>query len=130
MPDFNVVRNYQDYHVQTRKWDDIGYNFIVSRDGSIFVGRGWHYIGAHSRDYNKMSICIAFIGNFNDETPSNESLIAAQRLLQRGVEIGKLDQNYRLYGHRQVVLTESPGTNLYSIIQTWDHWSNQLVPPV
>lgn len=129
MPDFNMVRNIQDFHVQTKKWDDIGYNFLVGRDGSVYVGRGWQYKGAHSRDYNKMSICIAFIGKFNVETPSDESLRAAQRLIERGVGIGKLDRDYRLYGHRQVVLTESPGTNLYAQIQTWDHWSNQLLPP-
>lgn len=130
MPDFNMVRNIQYFHVQTRKWDDIGYNFIIGRDGSVFVGRGWQYKGAHSSDYNKMSICIAFIGKFNEETPSDESLMAAQRLIQRGVDIGKLDKNYRLYGHRQVILTESPGINLYSKIQTWDHWSNQVLPPI
>lgn len=97
MPDFNIVRNIQDFHMQTRKWDDIGYNFIIGRDGTVYVGRGWLYAGAHSRDYNKRSICIAFIGNFNDETPSDESLLAAQRLINRGVDVRKLNENYRVY---------------------------------
>lgn len=26
-------------------WDDIAYNFSVSDNGSIFVGRGWDYQG-------------------------------------------------------------------------------------
>lgn len=130
MPDFNMVRNIQDYHLQTKKWFDIGYNFIIGRDGSVFVGRGWQYQGAHSRDYNKGNICIAFIGKFNKEIPSDESLIAAQRLIKRGVDIGKLDKNYRVYGHRQVILTDSPGQNLYSKIQTWDHWSREVQPPI
>lgn len=126
MLDVHIVRNIQDYHVQTKHWDDIGYNFVIGRDGSVFVGRGWLFQGAHSRDYNKRSICIAFIGNFNNEIPSNESLIAAQRLIERGIDIGKLDKNYRVYGHCQVILTESPGIHLYEAIQTWDHWSHQV----
>lgn len=129
MPDFNIVRNIQDFHMQTKKWDDIGYNFIIGRDGTVFVGRGWLYKGAHSRDYNKDSICIAFIGNFNEETPSDESLIAAKRLINRGVDVGKLNKNYRIYGHCQLILSESPGKNLYDAIQTWDHWTYELLPP-
>lgn len=129
MPDFNMVRNIQDFHMQTKKWDDIGYNFLIGRNGNIFVGRGWLYQGAHSRDYNKESICIAFIGKFNEETPSDESLIAAKRLIKRGVDIGKLDKNYQVYGHCQVVLTDSPGKNLYEAIQTWDDWTYEVQPP-
>ena len=129
MSNFNLVRNIQDFHIQTKKWDDISYNFIIGRDGSVFVGRGWLYQGAHSRDYNKGSICIAFIGNFNEEIPSNESIIAAQRLIKRGVDIGKLDENYCICGHCQVILTESPGKNLYDAIQMWDHWTNDVLPP-
>lgn len=126
MLDVNIVRNIQDYHVQTKRWFDIGYNFMIGRDGSVFVGRGWLYQGAHSRDYNRGSICIAFIGNFNNEIPSYESLIAAQRLIERGVELGRLDKNCRVYGHCQVILTESPGIHLYEAIQTWDRWSHQV----
>lgn len=129
MPDFNMVRNIQDFHMQTRKWDDIGYNFLIGRTGTVFVGRGWLYQGAHSRDYNRESICIAFIGKFNIEIPSNESLMVAKRLIQRGVEIGKLDGNYRVYGHCQVVLTESPGMNLYDAIRAWDDWTDEVQPP-
>lgn len=129
MPDFNMVRNIQDYHMQTKKWDDIGYNFLVGRDGTIFVGRGWLYQGAHSCDYNKESICIAFIGKFNIEIPSIAALIAAKRLIKKGVDVGKLDENYRVYGHCQVILTDSPGGNLYEAIREWDDYSDEVLPP-
>lgn len=115
--------------MRTRQWDDVGYNFIIGRDGTVFVGRGWLYKGEHHPDYSN-SICIAFIGNFNDETPSDESLLAAKRLIERGVDIGKLDENYRVCGHCQLFLTESPGKKLYEIIQTWDHWTYEVQPPI
>lgn len=123
------MRNIQEYHTQVKRWDDIGYNFLVCGDGSIFVGRGWKYIGAHSRSFNQKAICIAFMGNFCEVEPSPQSLDAAQRLIATGVQAGKLDQHYRLYGHRQVSDTISPGDSLYRIIQTWDHWTDRAILP-
>lgn len=124
-----IVRNIQDEHMQIKNWDDIGYNFSVGGDGSIYVGRGWNYKGAHSRVYNQNSICIAFIGNFWKTQPSNRALIAAQRLMEEGVRTSKLTQDYRLYGHRQLIPTSSPGNELYRIIQQWGHFSEEVIPP-
>lgn len=29
-------------------WDDIGYNFLIGGNGSIYVGRGWDYKGVYN----------------------------------------------------------------------------------
>lgn len=109
-------------------WDDIGYNFLIG-NGSVFVGRGWDYKGAHSRIYNQKSICIAFIGSFYKHPPSERSLVAAQQLIEVGVRSKKISDDYRLYGHRQLIPTISPGNKIYEIIQTWDHWCEEVIPP-
>lgn len=31
----------QTFHIESRGWGDIAYNFLVGGDGSIYVGRGW-----------------------------------------------------------------------------------------
>lgn len=49
-------------------------------------------------------------------------LDATHRLINYGVSMGLIEQNYTLYGHRQVRDTECPGDRLYSEIQTWSHW--------
>lgn len=112
-----------------RGWDDISYNFLVGANGSIFVGRGWDYKGAHSRIYNQRSICIAFIGNFFRNPPPERSFIAVQQLIAEGVKMGKLANDYRLYGHRQLIPTTSPGNKVYDVIRTWDHWTEEVIPP-
>lgn len=58
------VRNIQNYHMNTQKWCDIGYNFLVGEDGRVYEGRGWTTLGAHARSYNHISIGISFIGSF------------------------------------------------------------------
>lgn len=113
--------------MNTRKWNDIGYNFLVGGDGKVYVGRGWEYEGAHTRGHNRNSICIAFIGNFDTTEPPKRQLCAAQNLIAEGIEKSLLSNDYHLYGHRQLVAgTQSPGTALYEIIQTWDHWAEQV----
>ncbi|XP_031639443.1 peptidoglycan recognition protein 1-like [Contarinia nasturtii] len=124
-----IVRSFQADHIEMKGWDDIGYNFLIGGDGSVYVGRGWDYTGAHSRIYNKRSICIAFIGTFRENAPPERSLIAAQQLIEVGVKLGKIDKSYYLYGHRQLIQTTSPGNKIYEIIQTWNNWSETVIPP-
>ncbi len=48
-------------------WCGIGYHFYVRKDGSVCVGRPIDTIGAHTEDYNSISIGICFEGNFEKE---------------------------------------------------------------
>ncbi len=36
----NIVKNIQTYHMDTQKWFDIGYNFLIGEDGNVYEGRG------------------------------------------------------------------------------------------
>ncbi|KAG7313206.1 hypothetical protein JYU34_000305 [Plutella xylostella] len=116
------VRIIQDYHVESKKWFDIAYNFLVGGDGSAYVGRGWDYIGSHTKGYNKLSLGIAFIGTFTTEAPPQQQLDACKKLLRIGVETGKLAKDYKLLAHRQLMSTASPGDKLYDIIKEWPHF--------
>lgn len=91
-----------------------------------FIGRGWDKVGAHTKGYNQESICIAFLGTFNVDQPPKQQLCAAEKLIAHGVALGKLTNDYALYGHRQLARTVSPGDILYGIIKTWKHWRNDV----
>ncbi|XP_043505214.1 peptidoglycan-recognition protein LC-like isoform X2 [Polistes fuscatus] len=116
------VRFAQTFHIESRNWSDIGYNFLVGGDGLAYVGRSWDYIGAHAFGYNNKSIGISFIGTFNSVLPPKVQLHAAEKIIELGVKAGKIDKDYKLLGHRQVSKTLSPGDALYSKIKTWPHW--------
>ncbi|XP_016840415.1 peptidoglycan-recognition protein LD isoform X4 [Nasonia vitripennis] len=118
-----TVRVAQTFHIESKGWEDIGYNFLVGGDGNVYEGRGWNIEGAHTFNYNIMSIGISFIGTFNTVAPTKAQVHAATKLIEFGVENGYISKDYKLLGHRQCVKTESPGEVLYNIIKTWDHWS-------
>ncbi|XP_030570294.1 peptidoglycan-recognition protein LC isoform X5 [Drosophila novamexicana] len=120
------VRVVQNFHMDGWNWDHIGYNFLVGGDGMVYEGRGWDSQGAHTLGYNSDSIGISFIGTFIKIHPTDEQLQACKLLLEEGVRLKKLVPDYKLYGHRQLSATESPGEILYSIIQTWPHWTKNI----
>lgn len=119
------------YHSYTKKWGDIGYNYIIGKDGAIFEGRygGNGVIGGHSyfdgTNYNKGSIGIAVLGNYVGEKLSAASLDSLQKLigwLAANNSIGinseikfhdkKLDS--AVIGHKDVADTACPGKNIYN----------------
>ena len=50
------------WHVEERKWSDIGYHLIIHRRGDIAEGRPIDRAGAHCRGANKHSVGIASVG--------------------------------------------------------------------
>lgn len=62
-----IVQQIQNDHIDNRHFNDIGYNFLIGGDGSVFEGRGWGKHGAHDPKYNARSIGICLLGNFVSE---------------------------------------------------------------
>ena len=60
------------WHVVDKGWNDIGYHYVINRNGEIETGRPIERIGAHCKGKNRYSVGICLIGK-----PTNESGIAA-----------------------------------------------------
>ncbi|XP_028895054.1 peptidoglycan-recognition protein LE [Zeugodacus cucurbitae] len=119
-----IIRDIQCFHIESREWNDIAYNFLVGCDGNVYQGRGWGVVGAHTIGYNSKSLGIAFIGCFMRQLPSEAALNSCKNFLKRGVEEGHLAPDYKLIAHCQCRSTESPGRKLYEELQTWEHFYN------
>ncbi|EDW37595.1 GL18052 [Drosophila persimilis] len=119
-----LIRDMQCFHIESRRWNDIAYNFLIGCDGNIYEGRGWRTVGAHTLGYNKIALGISFIGCFMRELPTTDALNMCRNLLARGVEDGHIASDYRLICHCQCNSTESPGRRLYEEIQAWPHFYN------
>jgi peptidoglycan recognition protein len=71
----SMVQGFQDYHMDSNGWSDIGYNFLVGGDGNIYEGRGWERVGAHAPGYNSNSMGICFIGSYSCKFLKENQLI-------------------------------------------------------
>ena len=51
-----------------RNWSDVGYHFLIRRDGSVEIGRDLDRQGAHVRGHNAHSIGIVYTGGIDPDT--------------------------------------------------------------
>uniref|UniRef100_A0A494BB01 Peptidoglycan recognition protein 2 n=1 Tax=Mus musculus TaxID=10090 RepID=A0A494BB01_MOUSE len=118
------MRSMQRFHQDVRKWDDIGYSFVVGSDGYLYQGRGWHWVGAHTRGYNSRGFGVAFVGNYTGSLPNEAALNTVRDALPScAIRAGLLRPDYKLLGHRQLVLTHCPGNALFNLLRTWPHFT-------
>ena len=136
-----IVRAIYAYHTKSLHWDDIGYNFIVDRFGTIYEGRyggiDRGVVGAQVGGFNTGSTGISVIGTFTDVTPPAIAVSAVERLLAWKLAVAGLDPNgtgvltcgltdmYKkgaevtfpvIAGHRDANFTECPGDKLYALL--------------
>lgn len=103
------VEEVHNYHMNTHDWAGIAYNFYIRKDGTIYKGRGWEYIGGHSMNYNSFSIGICFEGNYDStstympEAQYNAGAALIAEALRRYPTITAI------YGHKTVNATACPG---------------------
>ena len=68
----------RDWHVRDNRWSDIGYHFVIRRDGTLEHGREAGKIGAHTRGHNHESIGICLIGGVDENERAENNFTDAQ----------------------------------------------------
>src|SRR5690554_2206478 len=56
------VEEIRDWHVNGNGWRDIGYHYVIRRDGTVERGRSEEVAGAHVYGHNSDSIGICLVG--------------------------------------------------------------------
>ena len=134
-----IILSYCNYHQNGRGWNDLAYNFMIDRFGTIWEGRAGGIDkgirGGHTKGVNSFSTGIALIGNYTSSAPTSAQQKALTDLLtwKLGVHnidpLGQVDVitegSYKfdeyervtfnsIAGHRDAQATACPGTYLYS----------------
>lgn len=118
------MRSMQHFHQDVHHWNDIGYSFVIGSDGYVYQGRGWYWVGAHTRGYNSRGFGVAFVGNYTGSLPSEAALNTVRDVLPScAIRAGLLRPDYKLLGHRQLVHTDCPGNALFNLLRTWPHFT-------
>jgi hypothetical protein len=136
-----IVRGIEVYHVQGNGWNDIGYNALVDRFGTVYEGRyggiDRNVVGAHAKGFNTGSFGIAVMGSYQSVDPPQAAVDALVRTLAWRLDLAHVDPlstvnaissgNERfnpgipvllrtISGHRDTGLTECPGQRLYATL--------------
>lgn len=71
---YKTVNNIQNEHMTKKNFDDIGYHYIISCNGTIAEGRDIRFKGSHVLDNNNKKIGILLSGDYSERNESNLSL--------------------------------------------------------
>ena len=105
------------WHTRDRGWRDIGYHYLIDRDGTVATGRALDKIGAHVQGRNTGTIGVCLIGGHGSaETDqfAKHFTPGQERSLRK--LIGDLRSAYptiaRVTGHNQFAAKACPGFNV------------------
>jgi hypothetical protein len=135
------VRGIEAYHVLGNGWNDIGYNYLVDRFGTVYEGRGGgvdkNVVGAHAEGFNTGTTGVALMGNYSRATPPKAQQDALVGLLAWRLDVAHVDPlstvayvsggnaKFRsgrdvvlraISGHRDTGPSECPGTDAYRLL--------------
>jgi hypothetical protein len=110
--DLERVDGIQDYHMDTKGWNDIAYSYLLDPDGNIFEGRGFGVRGAHTANHNRTGHGICVIGNYDLQAVDSDLVPKLAAFVKHGHEQGWWPAGFT-GGHRDVGDTSCPGRNLY-----------------
>jgi hypothetical protein len=136
-----IVKAIQLYHVKGNGWNDIGYNFLVDRFGTVFEGRFGgierNVVGAHAEGFNTASTGVAVLGEYSSLAVASAARSALANLLAWRLDVAHVDPATTLSfisggnprygpglpvflrtvsGHRDTGFTDCPGTALYNLL--------------
>ena len=100
-----TVDDIRKWHKQ-QGWSDIGYHYVVYRNGLIVDGRDVDLIGAHclKGGHNTHSIGICYVGGVDkdDVRKSKDTRTHEQRAALKAIliDLKRLYPNAKIYGHR------------------------------
>lgn len=88
-----------------RGWMDIGYHWVIRRDGTVEQGRSDTVPGAHARGFNHLSLAFCMVGGVAadgktaEDNFTDEQYAALRKLLEHYQELHPAAQ---ILGHRDL----------------------------
>ncbi|QZE15262.1 N-acetylmuramoyl-L-alanine amidase [Halosquirtibacter laminarini] len=108
------VETIRSWHL-ARGWKDIGYHFVITKEGRIRWGRALGMYGAHCSGNNKDSIGICLTGRHHFSKAQFNSLRMLLIKLMRDYQLPKT----KIYGHNHFNKYKScPNFDVEEVLQT------------
>ena len=101
--DFVDAEWLRNIHVNEKGFSDIGYHFVIKRDGVVETGRDLNLIGAHERKINRESIAIVLVGGMdeNNNTACNYTSLQIEVLTYLLKDLELVYSDAKIVGHNE-----------------------------
>jgi len=116
-----IIKN---WHVNGLGWGDIGYHWVIEKDGKIVAGRKESVRGAHAIGHNDTSIGICLSGNFDATLPTQAQTDSLKKLMTEIIARYDAISESDIVPHRTFSNKTCYGKRLS------DSWARDLLKPV
>jgi N-acetylmuramoyl-L-alanine amidase len=102
-------------HVAENGWSDIGYHYVITRDGRVQKGRPLEVSGAHCKGYNSNSIGICLVGGMAEDNSSEFNFNAKQMQELNGLLMNlefQKEFEFTVHGHNEFSGKSCPNFNV------------------
>lgn len=104
-PSMNIgAETIRDWHVNGNGWSDIGYHYVIRRNGKVEQGRKIARAGAHVQGQNRDSIGICLIGGMTEDRSGSDCNFSKEQWLALASLIEEIEAKYgrlEIHGHRE-----------------------------
>ncbi len=109
-----VPRNIEAIHLANGWNNGVGYHFMVDQAGTIYEGRGWDNIGAHSPPHNTDGLGV-YVAIGGDQKPTDAALASVRALYDEACE--KTGRTLYKRWHGYDYATACPGPHLIAWVK-------------
>ena len=111
------LREIKRWHVNDNGWRDVGYHYIIRRNGEVELGRSNRDTGAHAAGYNHKSISLCMVGGMAEDNSAENNFTAQQwtALLDLVKQIKVDYPEANVIGHNEISEKECPSFD----VQQW-----------
>ncbi len=78
-PTMDIGRKEIDAWHRSRGWKEIGYHFVIRRNGVLEQGRSINKAGVHCQGYNQESIALCYVGGVDENLKPKDTRTREQK---------------------------------------------------
>jgi N-acetyl-anhydromuramyl-L-alanine amidase AmpD len=105
------VKEIRGWHVTSNGWDDVGYHYVIRRDGVVETGRPLDRAGAHTAGHNTDSVGVCLVGGVEADRKTPEANYTAAQWSTLETLVRKLLIRFpsaSVHGHREFARKACP----------------------
>lgn len=101
-------------------WLDVGYHFVIKRDGTVESGRPVDVVGSHVKDWNPRSVGVCLVGGIDAKGKFEANFTPAQMnaLRKKLAELKALYPQADIKAHHDVAPKACPSFDLQRWLKT------------
>ncbi len=119
-PEMDIgVETIRMWHKQ-QGWLDVGYHFIIKRDGTVEEGRPVNVVGSHVKDWNSWSVGVCLVGGIDAKGKFEANFTPAQMnsLRNKLADLKVLYPQAEIKAHHDVAPKACPSFDLQRWLST------------